>query len=173
MNVFRRAWFYSLVAGLLIGVAWWRSYRSDSTLLAYADTGRVQAISSFEGQTSLLFTNMHAGAQRSWSLDWFSTAPTDESAFVRLFQDQLVTTHHGFAFVNLNEGDLLLDNAKGLLLIVPDWLLMILALTAPACQIRPAIRSHQRRKRGQCLVCGYDLRATPDRCPECGTARPG
>lgn len=49
---------------------------------------------------------------------------------------------------------------------VPYW---FLALAAGATALWCAARRSSRFVRGQCSRCGYDLRATPDRCPECGT----
>ena len=46
-----------------------------------------------------------------------------------------------------------------------------LAITLPGAAAR--LRSLRRRKRGLCQICGYDLRASKERCPECGKPRTG
>jgi hypothetical protein len=48
------------------------------------------------------------------------------------------------------------------------WPLVIFGV-APAVWVWRFWRRRRRREAGCCRVCGYDLRATPDRCPECGS----
>jgi hypothetical protein len=53
---------------------------------------------------------------------------------------------------------------------VPFWALILAFAFPPTLVVRSIVRKHRRQRRGWCPSCGYDLRATPDRCPECGAA---
>ena len=60
----------------------------------------------------------------------------------------------------------------------PGWLIPLLFYACTFCIVVRRINQGRRRLRrlrdaGKfCLVCGYDLRASPERCPECGTPNP-
>jgi hypothetical protein len=54
------------------------------------------------------------------------------------------------------------------LVTLPTWLPMAVLLVLPALWVSRFIRARRGRQRGLCPTCGYDLRATPQRCPECG-----
>jgi hypothetical protein len=56
---------------------------------------------------------------------------------------------------------------------VPYWLLAVATAIPPAFMTARFLRHSNRRRRikaGLCPNCGYDLRATPGACPECGSS---
>jgi hypothetical protein len=56
---------------------------------------------------------------------------------------------------------------------VPFWFLTALTAVPPTWSLARAARRRRDRTKGRCPACGYDLRATPDRCPECGAVPAG
>jgi hypothetical protein len=63
---------------------------------------------------------------------------------------------------------------------IPYWFpVVVTALPIGAWLAMKCRKRLRRHRRGLCASCGYDLRATPERCPECGAvptaqpARPG
>jgi|SRR5579872_216280 len=58
---------------------------------------------------------------------------------------------------------------QSILIDFPIWCLALVLGTPPIIWVVQARRVHRKRIEGECLSCGYDLRATPGRCPECGT----
>lgn len=54
----------------------------------------------------------------------------------------------------------------------PMWWLALPFAVMPLIWVWRERRSRRRWFRGLCMDCGYDLRASPGRCPECGLVRP-
>jgi hypothetical protein len=52
---------------------------------------------------------------------------------------------------------------------VPWWAVVACTAAAPFVYTTRRLRRRRLQRVGLCPNCGYDLRATPGRCPECGT----
>lgn len=51
---------------------------------------------------------------------------------------------------------------------IPYWIPTILSAILPMVWCLTYLRHRRRQKAGMCRKCGYDLRGSPRRCPECG-----
>jgi hypothetical protein len=102
----------------------------------------------------LQFGTMYTGRSMQ---DLTDPAPNDRGFYFNVHRT--VGTPKG----NWTHGDRML-----LIVYVPYWLPMACSAVLPALWLVLRRRAGRRRTAGRCLACGYDLRATPERCPECG-----
>ena len=163
----------SLVLCLAVAVLWVRSYwivdtfswcsRLDDHLVASAG-GRI-AYGDARWPNGRVVVRLRHDAARRNGPAWFERPDHVD----------------GFRFIGFEYSKEALPRRSGrvwLSFYVPPWRLLAipygavlaLALIHPAARWMAWGRRKGRRRRGLCVQCGYDLRASGARCPECGRA---
>lgn len=79
-----------------------------------------------------------------------------------------LTQTKSFASIKFERGANPPFDAQSRRLTIPVWFVAPLLLVMPLVQMRALWRSWHRRRQRLCNGCGYDLRASRERCPECG-----
>lgn len=112
---------------------------------------------------------------------WFETRPWPYGVTPRRewhqFHDKPVYPFAASPASPLHErlGFFITTEGYDLLLVAPYWSLALLTAPLPLLRLRAILLHRRRRKRiahNLCPNCGYDLRASSDKCPECGTLIP-
>jgi hypothetical protein len=174
----------SLLMCLVVGILWVRSYFVSDGIVRWQQWSEPQLVN---------FDLMHTirthpgGIELSYRRDVFRP-PADAQMISWMTPVPHITwdrftdmpsgvagspTYFGFAFRFTTRGPPFYPQGRDGMINVPFWFLLMSAAIWPTWWSRRSLRRRQYQRRlslGQCPACGYDLRATPDRCPECGHA---
>jgi len=159
----------SLILCVTSIMLWGRSYYRGETLHWFGD-GRELNLASRRGQVD---------CYKVWASN-LRTTPTKFTYFVdpadRGFEGRVIVLKRssemqsfgpylGFAFFREypSYAELFVE------IIAPWWFLTLVTVVMPCIWVRRWRKLLRAVQPGCCASCGYDLRATPKRCPECGT----
>jgi hypothetical protein len=138
----------ALVLTVVSAILWPRSYYMRDAFGVRLAEQQVVGIISNRGSLSIAYVPENLDRRVVW--------------FTRRPDDNLPVGPLGFGW--LREG-------RRTAVSVPHWL--VIPITAVVAFAAGSYTLSKLRPFGTCRKCGYDLRATPDRCPECGTSVDG
>jgi hypothetical protein len=169
----------SLLIMLATAAVWIRSYwvrdhlywlrsptpdrSTDTTLIwarGYVAVTHTVTIQTFTVTTSFPGAELRSPPVNRWQ--WESQTPTWGA------EDGKAINAIGFGFGKVDGGFSAPTYGTHRYVWMPCWFIELLAMILPAVWLY-RWRRRRRIRPGYCRTCGYDLRATPGRCPECGT----
>lgn len=148
----------SLLLCVITAALWVKSYFVKPPPADYSDRWGCDSgfVATYKGGITLVYFDYHPDRPRRFQFD--CGYPT--VLFVgRWFGDVIdknglpVTCYYNWVYIRM-------------------WIICLLMAVLPVARLYRWQNSRLRPEHA-CLQCGYDLRATPERCPECGTLPSG
>jgi len=176
---------------VLLLADWYHSYQHGEVILFSGPAGRPLIITTGRGLLYVAVANVPVNHSLPWSCD-LRSASTDEIEDRLEEAAEVSDLHLGYHMVSVSPTPMggsattAKRDAYGFSLVagknmlgisgtfyalasIPFW-----AIVPPLAWIsfvwsKTKLQSRFRHRAGCCRNCGYDLRASPQRCPECGT----
>jgi hypothetical protein len=171
----RRFPFLRLALAIFVGWLWYRSHRHTDVLALFLHDGKAQVLVCDRGRAVLLATNISFGSARAYTYD-FTTGSNDDFADVRqaLYETPPVPEYLAGVLLGRRTGEILLNlpNEHYRMISVPFWQLAIVGGLPLLLGLRTFWKRRAWGTKGHCAACGYDVRFSSCRCPECGLELP-
>lgn len=153
------------ILSLLLFVAacafWVRGYRYLERVWMTSEGGETLSIASARGDFSIAWaTNWRGERPRGYARDEAALRGTYARGIAATLEHRLL----GFGWRNMTD-----RNQRFRVIAVPAYAAAPAAALLPMLWVLAWRRRRRAARHGLCIHCGYDLRATPERCPECGT----
>lgn len=158
---------------------WIRSHFDYDTIHYEARSGFQTNLYSVQGEVMLYRSNLYWEEPRGIGVHYSRLSAKSEKGYHLASDLDSSNGRHfwnrlGFKLLSRHERP---DRKVHVIFVsAPCWALAGLFAALPAIHFLRLYRRRwlmrNRRAAGRCIVCGYDLRATLDRCAECGTRQP-
>jgi hypothetical protein len=159
----------SLAACLGVAVLWARRALWTDAVAFCTPGGQWQAAASTRHGLLVFVSEVPAGREWGGVVRAVTLASDDfEEPYGILFDPTAV--RNSLAGFKLAGGTLTIGSQTPAYhaVLVPHWALVVPLAVPPLLWARGRLRRRRWARQGRCRHCGYDLRGSPERCPECG-----